>query len=272
MTAYWHYEELMLEMLTFDLLVDSPYARLYDYMSQLELVHNKRCATRPWAFCNDACLTVLPLLLNARDVAIAAIFFATSVTREKIDDVGGSTWWQYLKGLEASTVVRVSSWPTSTRRTRCASRTPGPSSPEFNLEHPPPRRAQRQPWTSTRASTARRPRWAPTAAAPKPRPGAGGSKLNGKVESSDAKDVVVKEDTSDIRPGQPPERQRQRLGAGEQGDSDAALKLAANDLSTHDTRSSTLNGSIGGGLVSPMIKRRSVEPEDGEERSRRGRS
>jgi hypothetical protein len=267
------YEELMLETLTFDLLVDNPYARLYDYMSQLELVHNKPLRDSAWAFCNDACLTVLPLLLNARDVAIAAIFFATSVTREKIDDVSGEPWWQYLKGSETSTVRAVQLMADFYKENPLRKQdTKVPGSPEFNLESTR-RRGElslshmdldsSQYGTPTPLGTDR-------GGTQSPRPGAGGSKLNGKVEreSSDAKDVVIKkEDTSDTKTGDVlPSGSGGGLGLENRGDSDAALKLAANDLSTHDTRSSTLNGSIGGGLVSPMIKRRSVEPEDGEER------
>lgn len=260
------YEELMLETLTFDLLVDNPYARLYDYMSQLELVQNKPLRDSAWAFCNDACLTVLPLLLNARDVAIAAIFFASSVTREKIDDVNGEPWWQYLKGSETSTVRAVQLMADFYKENPLRKQdTKVPGSPEFNLESTR-RRGElslshmdldsSQYGTPTPLGTDR-------GGTQSPRPGGGGARLNGKAdrESSDAKDVVIKkEDTSDLPSGS-------SMRLDNRGDSDAALKLAANDLSTHDnTRSSTLNGSLGGGLVSPVIKRRSVEPEEGEER------
>ncbi|KAK1600515.1 cyclin-K [Colletotrichum navitas] len=94
------YEELMLEYLTFDLMVENPYQRLFELLGQLEIVHNKHLRQSAWAFCSDACLTSIPLLLEARDVAITAIFFASVHTNQKIDDVNGEPWWKALKGNE----------------------------------------------------------------------------------------------------------------------------------------------------------------------------
>lgn len=254
------YEELMLETLTFDLLVDNPYARLYDYMSQLDLVQNKPLRDSAWAFCNDACLTVLPLLLNARDVAIAAIFFATSVTREKIDDVNGEPWWQFLKGSETSTVRAVQLMTEFYKENPLRKQdTKVPGSPEFNLESTRRRGelnlSQMDPDSSQYGTPT--PLGTDRGGTQSPRPGI---RLNGKAERerSDSRDIAIKKeepsDSSTIKE------------LDSRGDSDAALKVAANNLSTHDTRSSTLNGSTGGGLVSPRIKRRSAEPEEGEER------
>ncbi len=258
------YEELMLETLTFDLLVDNPYARLYDYMSQLDLVQNKPLRDSAWAFCNDACLTVLPLLLNARDVAIAAIFFASSVTREKIDDVGGEPWWQFLKGSETSTVRAVQLMADFYKENPLRKQdTKVPGSPEFNLESTRRRGelnlSQMDPDSSQYNTPT--PLGTDRGGTQSPR------RLNGKAERSrerersDSHDVAIKKeepsDSSTIR----------ELDGGGRGDSDAALKAAANNLSTHDARGgSTLNGSVGGGLVSPRIKRRSAEPGEGEER------
>ncbi|KAK0373483.1 cyclin-K [Colletotrichum limetticola] len=94
------YEELMLEYLTFDLMVENPYQRLFELLGQLEIVHNKHLRQSAWAFCSDACLTSIPLLLEARDVAISAIFFASIHTQQKIEDVNGEPWWRALKGNE----------------------------------------------------------------------------------------------------------------------------------------------------------------------------
>ncbi|KAK6227128.1 cyclin-K [Colletotrichum tabaci] len=94
------YEELMLEYLTFDLVVENPYQRLFELLGQLDIVHNKHLRQSAWAFCSDACLTSIPLLLEARDVAITAIFFASVHTDQKIEDVNGEPWWKALKGNE----------------------------------------------------------------------------------------------------------------------------------------------------------------------------
>ncbi|RSM14037.1 hypothetical protein CEP52_001677 [Fusarium oligoseptatum] len=94
------YEEVMLEQLTFDLMIDNPYQHLFKLLGKLDIVHNKHLRQAAWAFCNDACLTAIPLLIEARDVAISAIFFASVHTNHQIDDVGGEPWWKHLKGDE----------------------------------------------------------------------------------------------------------------------------------------------------------------------------
>ncbi|RDA91725.1 hypothetical protein CP533_4797 [Ophiocordyceps camponoti-saundersi (nom. inval.)] len=94
------YEESMLEHLTFDLMIDNPYRHLFELLGQLEIVHNKHLRQAAWAFCNDACLTAIPLLIEARDVAISAIFFASVHTSQQVDDMHGEPWWKYLNGDE----------------------------------------------------------------------------------------------------------------------------------------------------------------------------
>ncbi|KAF4594665.1 cyclin [Ophiocordyceps camponoti-floridani] len=94
------YEESMLEHLTFDLMIDNPYRHLFELLGQLDIVHNKHLRQAAWAFCNDACLTALPLLIEARDVAISAIFFASVHTGQQVDDIHGEPWWKYLNGDE----------------------------------------------------------------------------------------------------------------------------------------------------------------------------
>ncbi|KAI2623034.1 cyclin-like protein [Hypomontagnella submonticulosa] len=94
------FEEVMLENLTFDLMIDSPHFKLYDFLGQLQVIHNKNLRHAAWAFCNDAGLTTLPLLMDARDIAIAAIFFGSTFTGETIEDINGEPWWKALSGNE----------------------------------------------------------------------------------------------------------------------------------------------------------------------------
>ncbi|KAI5862585.1 cyclin-like protein [Durotheca rogersii] len=94
------FEEIMLENLTFDLMVDSPHFKLYDFLGRLGVIHNKNLRHAAWAFCNDSCLTALPLLMDARDIAIASIFFSSTFTGEQIEDVDGDPWWQTIGGNE----------------------------------------------------------------------------------------------------------------------------------------------------------------------------
>ncbi|KAI0889400.1 cyclin-like protein [Annulohypoxylon maeteangense] len=101
------FEEVMLENLTFDLMIESPHFKLYDFLSQLQVIHNKNLRHAAWAFCNDSCLAVLPLLMDARDIAIAAIFFSSTFTGERIEDVNGEAWWKALNGNEEHCVKAI---------------------------------------------------------------------------------------------------------------------------------------------------------------------
>ncbi|KAL2132512.1 hypothetical protein VTI74DRAFT_3702 [Chaetomium olivicolor] len=271
------YEELMLETLTFDLMVDNPYRAMYEIVKQLNLVHNKILRDSMWAFCNDAALTVLPLLLNPHDIAIAAIFFATTVTKEKIDDVGGQPWWRHLGASETNTTRAVQLMCDFYRENplRKQENAKVPGSPEFNLEST--RRRGELSLSQMDLDSAASQYGTPTplgasdrGGTQSPRPGAMTMKVNGRTERdvSEVKDVEIKEedpDSSTTKVGDefPPMVSIEK--DSERGDSDAALKVAANDLSMHEGSNTSVNGSLGGGLISPRIKR-SPEPEAGDER------
>ena len=272
------YEELMLEALTFDLMVDNPYAQLYEHFCQLELVHNKRLRDSAWAFLNDACLTVLPLVQPARDLAIAALFFATSATHEKIDDVRGEAWWRHLRGNEADMVRAVQLMTDFYRENPLRKQDAKiPGSPEFNLESTRRRGELSLSQMELDSSQYGTPTSLGTQS-PKTAAGGGGgggegtggmAKVNGKAENSHdatatnaanaptaaaaASAAATKNDNAEVS------------SQVSRGDSDAALKAAANDLSVHEG-SAPSGGGVGGGLVSPGLKRKSAEPEGEEDR------
>lgn len=125
----------MLELLTFDLMVDNPYHRLFDLLSQLEVSQNKTLRQAAWAFCNDACLTSLPLLMDARDVAVAAIFFASAHTSQPIDDVGGDPWWRHLGGDEERCVRAIDGMRQFYTENPLRRQNPSIGSPAFLLEN-----------------------------------------------------------------------------------------------------------------------------------------
>ncbi|KAJ4163483.1 hypothetical protein LMH87_005207 [Akanthomyces muscarius] len=139
---YWRWrdsilihEELMLEQLTFDMMVDNPYRNLFELLGKLDIVHNKHLRQAAWAFCNDACLTALPLLIEARDVAISAIFFASAHTNQQIDDVRGEPWWRYLRGDEARCAKAVEVMRQFYTENPLRKQNPSLPSPAFHLEH-----------------------------------------------------------------------------------------------------------------------------------------
>ncbi|KAF6837623.1 cyclin-K [Colletotrichum plurivorum] len=129
------YEELMLELLTFDLMVDNPYQCLFKLLGQLDIVHNKSLRQSAWAFCNDACLTSVPLLLEARDVAITAIFFASVHTQSKIEDVNGEPWWKALKGSEGKCAKAIDIVRQFYSENPLRKQNPSLPSPAFDLEN-----------------------------------------------------------------------------------------------------------------------------------------
>ena len=93
------YEELMLELLTFDVVLQSPYNILYKHLQQLQIEDNKPLRNIAWAFLNDSSLTTLCLLMPAKHIAIGAIYFAAKFLDDSIpDDKRGDPWWVKLGG------------------------------------------------------------------------------------------------------------------------------------------------------------------------------
>ena len=250
------YEELMLETLTFDLMVDNPYQSLYEHLRRLNLTHNKRLKEAAWAFCNDSCLTVLPLLMEARDLSISAIFFAASVTHEKVDDVDGEAWWTSLGGNEDLMTKAVETISEFYAENPLRKQLPThPSSPVFNFEGT--RRSGESMLSQTEAGSSHNgtPMGADRGAQS---PGAG---LNGKGpgngEAQDHRREASYEANTDSR------------ADAARGDSDAALKAAANNLSVHQGRPN------GNSIRSPGMKRSNLDLDqdsDGERASKRVRT
>ena len=93
------YEELMLELLTFDVVLQSPYTILYHMLSTIPMEDNKALRNVAWAFLNDSCMTMMCLMMPSKDIAIAAVYFAAKFTGERIpDDEAGTPWWEILGG------------------------------------------------------------------------------------------------------------------------------------------------------------------------------
>ncbi|KAI0403932.1 cyclin-like protein [Xylaria palmicola] len=219
------YEEVMLECLTFDVMIDNPHFKLYEFLGQVGLIHNKNLRHAAWAFCNDSCLTVLPLLMEARDIAIASIFFASTFTGEHVDDQNGEPWWKALGANEghcvkAIEVLREFYVENPLRKTE----NPYSGSPDFNLEST--RRRGDETISSNNASPGTEDR-----ATQSPR-----ARVNGMDEDAAQReiDTAAAESASQAAPG----------------DSDAALKEAANNPAVHPSTN-------GNGLSSPS-KRKAI--------------
>ncbi|KAK5628247.1 hypothetical protein RRF57_003962 [Xylaria bambusicola] len=232
------YEEVMLEALTFDVSIDNPHYKLYEYLGTVDLIHNKALRHAAWAFCNDACLTVLPLLMDAHNIAIASIFFASIFTGERVKDVNGEPWWKFLKAnpdhcVKAIEVLKEFYVENPLRK----SENPYNGSPNFNLENS--RRRGEEPSSSNNASPGT------DRATQSPR-----VRVNGVDEDAAQReiDTAAAESASQAAPG----------------DSDAALKEAANTLTVHQSTN-------GEGMTSPSKRKviDSVASETREEKRQR---
>lgn len=235
----------MLEMLTFDLMVDNPYQRLYEALTQLEILHNRPIRDAAWAYCCDSALTILPLLMNSKEIAISAIFFATVSIGEKIDDGrDGEPWWRVLKGDESLTQSAISvvmDFYSENPLRKSDSRYQG--SPVFSLENT--RRGRDVP-SQTEAGSSQNgtPMGTDRGGTQSPR-----MRNQGRTERDD--DEIKKES------GENGEYMAMDLDVPQsKGDSDALLKVAANDLDHHEGKPNGTNG-----LKSPGVKRKSPEAE-----------
>lgn len=244
------HEEIMLEMLTFDLMVDNPYQRLYECLTQLDILHNRPIRDAAWAYCCDSALTVLPLLMNAREIAISAIFFATVSLGEKIeDDRDGEPWWRVLKcdeSLTQSAISVVMDFYSENPLRKSDSRYQG--SPVFSLENT--RRGRDRPLSQTDAGSSQN-----------------GTPMDvdrGGTQSPGTRHQPRQEGQTSVDRGESKkENDEDAMDVDTQtkGDSDTMLKAAANDLDHHEGKP---NGTASNGLISPGVKRKSPGAELGE--------
>lgn len=102
------YEEMMLEFLTFDMVLQSPHNVLYDMLHRLHVEENKKLRNAAWAFLNDGCHTILYLQTTAKDSAAAAIYLALGLTGETLpDDDDGNAWWVGVGGRPRNIIKAV---------------------------------------------------------------------------------------------------------------------------------------------------------------------
>lgn len=91
-------EDVLLEILCFDLTIESPYKLLYDFLRQFGLHHNKKLRDAAWAFINDSNMTQLCLLFPSRTIAATALYYAAKMTEIELpEDEQGRSWWDVHK-------------------------------------------------------------------------------------------------------------------------------------------------------------------------------
>ncbi|MCJ1310275.1 hypothetical protein MMC25_003937 [Agyrium rufum] len=90
-------EDLLLEVLCFDLNVATPYKPLHDYLMYFGKDGDKRLRNAAWAFANDSTLTMMTLCFEPRVVAASALYAAAKHCGVEFkDDDEGRPWWEVL--------------------------------------------------------------------------------------------------------------------------------------------------------------------------------
>lgn len=87
-------EDVLLEVLCFDLTVDAPHKQLYDMLKFYGVQHNKQLRNAAWAFVTDSNQTQLCLVSSSRTIAAAALYAAARTANLAFPDTRGLPWWE----------------------------------------------------------------------------------------------------------------------------------------------------------------------------------
>ena len=87
-------EDVLLELLCFDLTIDPPHKQLYDMLKYYNVHHNKQLRNAAWAFVTDSIQTQLCLLCSGRTIAAAALYCAARHSNIAFPDTRGLPWWE----------------------------------------------------------------------------------------------------------------------------------------------------------------------------------
>ncbi|KAF2199858.1 cyclin-like protein [Delitschia confertaspora ATCC 74209] len=87
-------EDVILEVICFDLTVDSPYKIMYEMLKYYGVEHDKRLRNASWAFLNDSSMTQLCLLFSSRTIAAASLYCGARMAEVEFPDEDGKPWWE----------------------------------------------------------------------------------------------------------------------------------------------------------------------------------
>lgn len=102
-----HHENLMLEVLCFDLDPGLPYPVLYDFLKYFNVQENKPLRNVSWSIVNDSFSTPLCLFVQPQSIAGGAFHLALKHLQHALpDDEFGRPWWEVL-GLDTAEMAIV---------------------------------------------------------------------------------------------------------------------------------------------------------------------
>lgn len=87
-------EDVLLEVLCFDLHIEAPHKQLYDMLKYYAVHHNKQLRNAAWSFVTDSNVTQLCLLCTSRTIAAAALYCAARFCNVSFPDAHGRPWWE----------------------------------------------------------------------------------------------------------------------------------------------------------------------------------
>lgn len=233
------YEETMLELLTFDVVLTSPYHLLRAHLEGMDLVRFKGLRDTAWSFLNDSAMTTLCLRMPPRDIAVAAIYFGARFVNIRIpDDEEDMPWWHRLGGdpsqINEAVQVMAQFYMDNPLNKPDSELEQSPGSADEDLEKSRLRNGAGTPESFTKSGSVE---------------GRNGHhSTNGSVANGDQQQYGNHDDNEKHNGGIKMEdshfSKAEILKADtSRGDSDAALKEAANDPATHET--SAPNGMNG---------------------------
>jgi protein BUR2 len=89
------HEDVLLEMLCFDVTVEPPHKQLYEMLKYYHVHHNKQLRNAAWAFVTDSNITQLCLLCSSHTIAAAALYSAARYYNVAFPDSSdGRPWWE----------------------------------------------------------------------------------------------------------------------------------------------------------------------------------
>lgn len=92
-----HHENLMLEVLCFDLDPGLPYSVLFEILKYYNVQDNKKLRNVSWGMLNDSFGTILCLLVQPQNIAGGCLYLSLGHLRETLpDDDMGRPWWDTL--------------------------------------------------------------------------------------------------------------------------------------------------------------------------------
>lgn len=101
---------MLLEVLCFDLTIESPHKQLFEMLKWFKVENHKGVRNKAWSFVTDSNNTPICLLCSSRTIAAAGLYAACRYTEVALpDDPKCRPWWEQ-QGVKLKDLVRVAEY------------------------------------------------------------------------------------------------------------------------------------------------------------------